>query len=46
MREMSDAVMKAFEAIPLERLRAFVASIPGQIKDVAREMEARNRDYY
>jgi hypothetical protein len=39
MREMSDAVMKAFEAIPLDRLRIFVASIPGQIKEVAREME-------
>lgn len=39
MREMSDAVMRAFEAIPLPRLRAFVASIPGQIKEVAREME-------
>ena len=39
MREMSDAVMGAFEEIPLERLRTFVASIPGQIKKVTHDLQ-------
>lgn len=39
MREMSDAVTLAFEKIPIERLRKFVASIPSQIKDVAKNLQ-------
>lgn len=39
MREMSDAVMLAFHEIPIDRLRTFVASIPAQIKDVARNLQ-------